>query len=332
MTKYTADQIDQINQGIPIVEYVKNYLTLDFHHDEYWAICPFHDGDVNPSLSFNPEKNMFKCLGCDTKGTLIVFVMKYHKLSFPDAIEHILSISNIALEFKEHSDTMEYLQRVNRRSCEKPPIVHPVLSPDIMNSYTAKEIQEWLAEGMSAATLKKFQVRYDERKNAIVFPIRDSAGNIISVKSRTLFANHKELGIPKYIYYHNIGTNDFLFGLYENLPDIQAKKEVIVVEAEKGVMMLDSFGFGNCVALSTKIMNCHQIEILLSLKCRIVFAYDKDVLKPEIKKMVAPLSRFTNVEIVYDKNNLLANKESPYDRGLEIWQQLYTERILYERL
>jgi DNA primase len=65
--KYTSEQLEQINQAIPIVDYASRYLELKQgkgkRSNEYWSICPFHKGDMNPSLSFNSDKNLFHCLG-----------------------------------------------------------------------------------------------------------------------------------------------------------------------------------------------------------------------------------------------------------------------------
>lgn len=38
---------------------------------DYLGLCPFH-GDTKPSLSINPEKGVFHCLGCGRKGRLDV--------------------------------------------------------------------------------------------------------------------------------------------------------------------------------------------------------------------------------------------------------------------
>lgn len=324
--QYSIEQISQINSSMSIVKYAKQYLDLNYHNKEYWTVCPFHN-DLNASLSFNDEKNVYKCFGCGSKGYLINFVMQYHKLTFPKAVEHILQLVNIEFEEKEHSDVMEYLRKTSMKKCVQNTSSHTYLSEDIMNRYTYKPINEWISEGIIQPVLDKFQVRYDEKRNSIVFPIRDLEGRIFSIKSRTLYKNHSDLGIPKYIYYNSIGTNDFLFGLYENIENIKLKKEVIVVEAEKGVMVLESFNFNNVVALSTKSMTCFQIELLLSLKCNIIFAFDKDVKEKEIVEITKTLSVFTNIEYLYDKYNLLDIKDSPYDKGIEIWKKLYDERI-----
>lgn len=324
--KYTSEQIEQINNSISIVDYAKQYLELEEIKGEHWCVCCFHD-DVNASMSFNAEKNSYYCLGCKSGGYLINFVMQYHKLSFPMAIKHIIELSNLKLEEKEYSDVYEYLKKKNHKP-PKPVIQRSYLPANAMNKYTKKPIEEWLREGVTQEVLDKYDVRYDIAGNAIVFPIHNEHGRILAIKVRTLYPNYNELGIKKYRYYQKIFTNDFLFGLWQNKKNIEDQREVIVVEAEKGVMILESYGYKNVVALSTSVMTSQQIDLLLSLKCRIVLALDKDVTKKDLCVLAKPLKLFATVECVYDSKNVLVGKESPYDKGKEVWQQLYSEKII----
>jgi hypothetical protein len=49
----------------------------------------------------------------------------------------------------------------------------------------------------------------------------------------------------------------------------------------------------------------------------------------ELTDIMKPLTMFTNVSYIYDKENLLKDKESPYDRGFDIWEKLYEGRSTY---
>jgi DNA primase len=52
--------------------------------------CPFHD-DRTPSLVVSPEKNLWHCLGaCGVGGSVIDWVMRFHKVSFRHACELLL--------------------------------------------------------------------------------------------------------------------------------------------------------------------------------------------------------------------------------------------------
>lgn len=323
--KYTADQIDQINDSIDIIEYVSQYVDLiKDKNDEYWCPCVFHNDNL-PSLSFNAEKNLFYCLGCGVSGTPIIFVQMYHKLPFPKAVEHLINYGKLNIEEKEFSEILECLHKLNHKKKEKKIITREYLSNNVMDQYEKKHITEWVNEGITPEILEEYQVRYHPEANRIVFPIRDENG-IIAIKGRSLHKNFKDLGIVKYIYYQPIVTNNFLFGLYKNKKYIQEKKECIIVEAEKGVMLLESWEIKNVVGLTTSHINEDQINLLLSLKVDLIFAFDKDIKEKDIRKDLKKLTYFTNVYYLYDRKNLLFEKDSPYDKGLKIWNKLYESR------
>lgn len=327
--KYDIETINYINKNIDLLKYISQYTTLEKRKEEWWCKCPLpnHKNDINPSFSVNVEKNVYSCMGCHSGGTPIVFVQQYHNLSFPKAIEHLIDYANLIITPKETSDILEFLYKSNIKSKEKKSLIRTYLPEKILNQYQSNPVIEWLNEGISQETLEKYQVRYDISGNRIVFPIRDITGNIIAIKGRTRYDNYKDLGIVKYTYYQSIGTNDFLFGLDKNIQNIQNKKECIIVESEKSVMKLDTWGFNNSVAICTSNMTEQQINLLLSLQCDLVFAFDKDVDEKKLIKEIKKLALFTNVYYIKDKNNMIGNKDAPVDQGKEIWEKLYEKRF-----
>lgn len=330
--KYTSEQISQINNAIPIVEYASQYLALHKKNGEYWCICPFHN-DSDASMSFNKDKNSYFCFGCDSKGYLINFVMQYKKLSFPNAIEHILQLVNISLEEKEHSEIFEYLHKNNLKKCESDTLLRPYLDDNVIDQYTKEPIKEWIVEGVSQEVLDKYEVRYNKNSNAIVFPIRDFNGKIFAIKARTLYTNYKDLGLTKYKYYQSIGTNDFLFGLFQNYKSIKDKNEVIVLEGAKGVFLAESYGYTNCVSLETNRITEPQMDLLLQLKVDIVMCLDKGIKITTDKNLknkenltyvnIGLLPKLTNVYVMEDTAGLLKYKDCPADHGKEIFTKLY---------
>lgn len=50
--------------------------------------CPFHE-DRNPSFTINPERQTFRCYGCQMHGDVIEFIRQYHGLSFRDALREL---------------------------------------------------------------------------------------------------------------------------------------------------------------------------------------------------------------------------------------------------
>lgn len=334
--KYDEETITQINNSVNVFEYANQYLDFEKRKGEYWSVCPFHDGDINPSISFNKEKSVFYCFGCHATGSTIQFIMMYHKLSFLEAIDYLIKFANISITPKEHSELLECLHKLNSKNKEKDVIKRVYLKKDIMQQYKKEPIIEWIAEGIHENILNEYDVRYDRNGNRIVFPIQDTNGGIVAVKGRTLYSNYNDLGIVKYIYYQPIITNNFLFGLHKNLQFIKEKNEVLVFEGCKAVMMAEGYGYKNSVSLETNRINEYQMDLLLQLKCDIVLCLDKGIKivtknnksskNKNVEVNIGLLPKLTNVYVVEDKEGLLEDKASPVDQGIEIWEKLYEER------
>jgi hypothetical protein len=75
------------------------------------------------------------------------------------------------------------------------------------------------------------------------------------------------------------------------------------------------------------INTLYQVPIILSLHCNVTLAFDKDKKIDEVLKETEKLRRYTNVNIIYDKNNLLSGKDSPVDRGKEVFLELYRRKV-----
>ena len=126
----------------------------------------------------------------------------------------------------------------------------------------------------------------------------------------------------KYTYFQKWGSIELLYGLFENLEYIKEKDEVIIFEGCKSVLIADTWGIHNCVALLTSHLNPNQMKIIAKLGCKVVFALDKDV---DITKdhNINKLKQYVNVEFISDKDGFLSDKDSPVDKGLEVFKRLY---------
>lgn len=70
------------------------------------GLCPFHD-DSDPSFSVNIEKGLFKCFGCEAKGSVFDFYMKMNRVDFKTAISKLSEFAGIDLQKKKK-------KRINR--------------------------------------------------------------------------------------------------------------------------------------------------------------------------------------------------------------------------
>lgn len=184
----------------------------------------------------------------------------------------------------------------------------------------------WKQEGISEQSLKRFQVYYDSFSDRIVYPIRDVNGNIVNIGGRTLDPRWKAKQQRKYTYFFPWGGSmNTIYGLFENNKYIQESHEVIVFEGCKSVLIADTWGIKNCVALLTSHLSPNQFNLLVRLRCHIVFALDKDVnIKDD--NNIRRLQHYANVDYLKDVDGLLDAKDSPVDKGCEVFRKLYQER------
>ena len=54
-----------------------------------WWVCRFH-GDNNPSLQVDPDRQRWRCFGCDAKGDAADLVMRLENLTFREAIRRLM--------------------------------------------------------------------------------------------------------------------------------------------------------------------------------------------------------------------------------------------------
>lgn len=203
-----------------------------------------------------------------------------------------------------------------------------ILPDDYMVRYEKNDekLAEWEREGISRDSLDRFQVFYDSFSDRLVYPIRDPQGRIVNIGGRTLDPEWKEKKLRKYTYFFGWGVMQTIYGLAENMEYIKEKHEIILFEGCKSVLLADTWGIRNTGAILTSHLNESQMKILAALGCRVVFALDKDVSIRE-DRHIAHLKQYVNVEYIYDKDDLLDDKDSPVDQGLEVWRKLYEGRL-----
>ncbi len=324
--EYTEEFIQQLIEKVDLLDYISQYVELKQKGKYHFGVCPLHDENT-ASFAVSQDSQKWHCYGCDKSGNIITFIMEYHKLSFPKAIEYLSNYTGLEQgEVKPTPETIKFLKQFTKKKKQEK-IEHTILPDNIMDKYSKEPILEWIWEKIEQDVMDKYQVRYDFSSNRIVFPIWDNEGNIINVKARTLFDNYKELGIQKYIYYYKLGCNDFLYPLHFKREIIKQTGEVKIWESSKSVWKTESWDIENCLSLETSNINDFQIRQLLELKVDLVFCLDKGVDINKLRDKINVLTKFTNVYLVLDNKGLLDDKDAPCDKGKEIFLELYRNKI-----
>jgi DNA primase len=314
-------------ERISAADYISQYVEFEEKNGELFSICPFHN-DTDPSFSVTPSNNLFYCFGCKKSGNILDFIMLYHDVNFREAI-------NIACKFvggdvktlPEPLEAVKVIKAFTPKTKGYKSVKYKKLADDIMSRYefNLDKLSSWLNEGVSEEVLRKHQVKYDAFSNRIVFPIWNENGDIINIKGRTLDENYREKKIAKYQNFYDIGVMDYVYNLNFAKDDIKRLGFVVVFEAEKSVMLAETYGISNTIAIMTSQLNEHQLKILITLGVDVVFALDKDQ-DVNTDKNIQKLKKYAKVSYLKDESNLLGDKDAPIDKGRDVFIELYKNR------
>ena len=217
----------------------------------------------------------------------------------------------------------------------------PTYPNGILNCFIKFYPSEWLNDGISKKTMDKFDISYSSIQNKIIIPHYNINGELIGIRGRAL--NEWEVeNVGKYMpiqiegkwYSHPLSLN--LYGLNITKNNIKKNGICYIFESEKSVMQCDGFQMDNCaVAVCGSQLNKWQIKILIK-ECHpqeIVLCFDKEEIPPAEKyfnklyKMCSKYKNYADFSFIYDRENLLELKDSPTDKGEEIFKKLLQRRV-----
>ena len=210
----------------------------------------------------------------------------------------------------------------------------------ILNTFLDYHAVEWLYEGISDETMNKYEIKFDLDSEGIIIPHRDKDGRLIGVRQRNLNKKQLELGrkyVPyvsprsRMIYRSSLGKN--LYGIHINKEKIKEYKMCVIFESEKSVLKMDSiYGNNPSVCVGGSNISDWQLNILKNLGVEdiyIFFDYESDNQGWE-KKMNKIYTKIINWGLncyyISDDNmkKYLNKKDSPIDRGKEVFQKLFS--------
>lgn len=321
----------------------------------YKTVC--HCGDKYKLYFYKNTKNFYCYTECGSMD-IISLVQKVLSLDIKSAINYIcrtVGIANSTLEMKVgfgDEVTEDYLSifkdyksyYFNPQETDR---IFNFIDTNILNNFHKFYHKSFIDDGISIATMQKFNIRYDLLEHRIIIPHYDEFGNLIAIRCRNLEDTLVSNGV-KYapIFYKNkllsAPNAKYLFGLDKTKQAISKCKKVILVEAEKSVMQLDTmYGPNNIsVALSSSNLSLYQVELLRELGIKeVIIALDKEFeiygsKEEEVqaillkKKLINKLLPYFTVSVIWDKENLLNKKDSPTDHGKQVFEKLIKTRIL----
>ena len=204
---------------------------------------------------------------------------------------------------------------------------------------------EWLNEGISEETMKKYNILYYDYHNKIIIPHYDINDRLIGIRARALdeedvkkYGKYGPVKVQDIMYRHPLSLN--LYGINKNKNDIENLSTAIIFEGEKSNLKYnDLYDYNISVASCGSSLNFKQLQILIKqLKVQnVILAYDKEFENFNTKESLAYYQKlkhicdryknYCNFYFLYDFHNLLELKDSPIDKGKEVFEQLLKDKI-----
>ena len=277
------------------------------------------------------ENLLVKDYELNTVLDLINYLIKIKGASFKDvmnAIKQELHLDSIYNYKRKVGLFGGIYNNVGRNNSEISVTTYP---EKILKYYGNSPNLLWLRDGISLSTQRKWGIGYDISSQRITLPIRTSTGEIMAVKGR--LNGEPEEFEPKYLYLEQGPMSQTLFGYSENYGSLY-ENDVLVVESEKSVLKLDSWGYNNVVALGSNSLSTTQAKLLMSLnpKC-VTFMLDKSLPLENTKKNADLLKTFCTMRQLkikywnWEDNLTLDEKSAPCDDTKEEFEYIYENEI-----
>lgn len=307
------------------------------------TICHNEEGG-SLKLYFYYDTHIFYCYSNCESMSIFKFLKNYYETRqieydwYNDILQVILSCSLqksvVGFNTSYKSKREEYYQKKDRKEL-------PKYSNGILDVFIKAYPVEWLNDGINKQAMDKFNIKYSISQNKIIIPHYDVNDNLIGIRGRALneweienLGKYMPVQIEQKWYSHPLSLN--LYGLNVNKENIKKTGVCYLFEAEKSVMQVESFNMINCsAAVCGSQLNKFQIDLLIRT-CHpreIVLCFDKEELKGEDKyfnklwNICQKYKNYCNFSFVYDREGLLDLKDSPSDKGEEVFKKLLEKRI-----
>lgn len=276
------------------------------------------------------------------RGDFITLVMTIKDISFVEANKYLHKLFGLKYQYnskeqkedKPKIDPLEIFKKVKRKRNKIDINDIEIFDSTVIEEYEPVLYIDWLKEdGIVEFTRKRFNIGYSYKHKRIIIPVRYWAGeedDYIGIIGRTTIKNYDLFDIPKYYPLKPFAKSINLYGLQENYQTIQEKNLVVLAESEKSVLKRHSRLDGTVVAVGSHNLSHEQVKILIGLNCDIVVAYDKDIPLKHIRSECSKFFGIRNIYYIYDKHDLLKDKEAPMDANNKIYNYLLKHKVKYD--
>jgi len=306
------EKISEILNTSDIVDIVSESVILKKSGRNFFGLCPFHS-EKSPSFSVNADKQIFHCFGCGVGGNALSFIMKYHGISFPEAVRMLARKYNVVLETesmdparKKQVLVKESLLRLNKK-------VMSLYAGVLNETSKGKAARDYLENrGMTRDIIDEFYLGlahdawddvvhflkkekvtrqiavnsglilprkqgngyYDRFRNRIMFPIFDINMQVAGFGGRVMDdAMPKYMNSPETPVY---SKGRILYGLHAAKQYCRREGSVYIVEGYFDFLSLYQHGIKNTVASLGTALTQEHVRILKGYAGRMILVFDSD--------------------------------------------------------
>ncbi len=360
--------VEEIKKRIDIVEYIGSFINLKKAGRNFKANCPFHQ-EKTPSFIVSPERQIWRCFGaCNEGGDVIKFLMKWEKITFIEALKELAKKTGVVLKKINIEDK---IWKKRERYFNMNYLATEFFNYLLLNSKIGDKALSYLKQRqIKTETVKKFQLGYapnswdslkkflkkkefseneifenglivkDEKNNfydrfrgRLIFPIKDSRGNIIAFSGRVIDKDIKEakyINSPETPLYHKRET---LFGIDLAKDSIIKEKNVYIVEGEFDMITPYQNGLTNFVAIKGTALTYEQLMLLRKYTDKITLVLDADLAGEESTKRAIEEGEKLDLEIMVVKLTLGKDPDEAIRKDLLIFKKLIKKPLpIYDYL
>lgn len=333
--KIKARDIEEVKTRVNIADVIGEYVSLrPASAGSLKGLCPFHD-EKSPSFNVRPAQGFYHCFGCGEGGDVYKFIQQLDQLSFTESVEKLAARIGFELSYEEGGASPELGQK--SRVLEANNAAALFYQEQLMTDAAIPGREFLKGRGFDKAAAEQFGIgfapkgwnglfdhltkkgftidelvtaglvtksdrgAYDKFRGRLIWPIRDTTGQVIGFGARKLFDDDqgpKYLNTSDTLVYHK---SQVLYGIDLAKRDISKQQRVVVVEGYTDVMACHLAGVTTAVATCGTAFGDDHIRIINRLlsadknvPSEVIFTFDPDAAgQKAAMRAFADSSKFT---------------------------------------
>jgi DNA primase len=316
--KIRTRDIEEVKSRVNIADVVGEYVSLkNASVGSLKGLCPFHD-EKSPSFNVRPMQGFYHCFGCGEGGDVYKFLQQMDSISFYEAVEKLAARVGFELTYEDGGQAQDQGQR--SRILEANAAAAAFYQSQLMTDEAIPGRDFLKSRGFDKAAAEMFGVgfapkgwsnltehlknlgfsidelvtaalstksergAYDKFRGRLIWPIRDSTGQVIGFGARKLFDDDqgpKYLNTSDTLVYHK---SSVLYGIDLAKKEISKQQRVVVVEGYTDVMACHLAGVKTAVATCGTAFGDEHIRLLNRMLSSekdnpavVIFTFDPDV-------------------------------------------------------